>query len=217
MKPAADCSRCARRSSSKRDERTERERLIVTEMPYQVNKAKLIEKIAELIQDERIKGISDLRDESSDREGVRVVIELKRNEIPLVVLNNLYKHTQLETTFGVIMLALVNNRPEVLNLKQILHHFIEHRREVVVRRTAYELRKAEERAHILEGLKIALDNLDAVIALIRRSQSPDEARAGLMRQFCADGDPGKCHSRHAAPTADAARARLNSSRNIKRC
>lgn len=165
------------------DERTERERLIVTEVPYQVNKAKLIEKIAELIQDDRIKGISDLRDESSDREGVRVVIELKRNEIPLVVLNNLYKHTQLETTFGVIMLALVNNRPEILTLKQILHHFLEHRREVVVRRTAFELRKAEERAHILEGLKIALDHLDAVIALIRRSQSPDEARAGLMREF----------------------------------
>ncbi|HEU4504823.1 MAG TPA: DNA gyrase subunit A [Nitrospira sp.] len=165
------------------EERTERERLIVTEVPYQVNKAKLIEKIAELIQEDRIKGISDLRDESSDREGVRIVIDLKRNEIPLVVLNNLYKHTQLETTFGVIMLALVNNRPEVLNLKQILHHFIEHRREVVVRRTSYELRKAEERAHILEGLKIALDNLDAVISLIRRSQSPDEARAGLMRQF----------------------------------
>jgi DNA gyrase subunit A len=165
------------------DERTDRERLIVTEIPYQVNKAKLIEKIAELIQEDRIKGISDLRDESSAREGVRVVIELKRGEIPLVVLNNLYKHTQLETTFGVIMLALVNNRPEVLNLKQILHHFLEHRREVVVRRTAFELRKAEERAHILEGLKIALDNLDAVIALIRRAQSPDEARAGLMRQF----------------------------------
>ncbi len=164
------------------DERTDRERLIVTEIPYQVNKAKLIERIAELIQEERIKGISDLRDES-DREGVRIVIELKRSEIPLVVLNNLYKHSQLQTTFGVIMLALVNNRPEVLNLKQILHHFIEHRREVVVRRTAFELRKAEERAHILEGLKIALDNLDAVITLIRRSQSPDEARAGLMRQF----------------------------------
>ncbi len=165
------------------DERTERERLIVTEIPYQVNKAKLIEKIADLIQDDRIKGISDLRDESSDREGVRVVIELKRNEIPLVVLNNLYKHTQLETTFGVIMLALVNNRPEILTLKQILRHFLEHRREVVVRRTAFELRKAEGRAHILEGLKIALDHLDAVIALIRRSQSPDEARAGLMREF----------------------------------
>jgi DNA gyrase subunit A len=165
------------------DERTDRERLIVTEIPYQVNKVSLIKKIAELVQEDRIKGISDLRDESSDREGVRVVIELKRGEIPLVVLNNLYKHTPLETTFGVIMLALVNNRPEILNLKQILHYFLEHRREVVVRRTAFELRKAEERAHILEGLKVALDNLDAVIALIRRSQSPDEARAGLMRQF----------------------------------
>ncbi len=164
------------------DERTERERIIVTEIPYQVNKASLIEKIADLVQDGRVEGISDIRDES-DREGVRVVIELKRNEIPLVILNNLYKHTQLQTTFGVIMLALVNNRPEVLNLRQILVAFVEHRREVVVRRTAFELRKAEERAHILEGLKIALDNLDAVIALIRRSQSPDEARAGLMTQF----------------------------------
>lgn len=165
------------------EERTDRERLIVTEIPYQVNKVSLIKKIAELVQEDRIKGISDLRDESSDREGVRVVIELKRGEIPLVVLNNLYKHTPLETTFGVIMLALVNNRPEILNLKEILGHFLEHRREVVVRRTAFELRKAEERAHILEGLKIALDHLDAVIGLIRRSQSPDEARAGLMQQF----------------------------------
>jgi DNA gyrase subunit A len=164
------------------DERTDRERLIVTEIPYQVNKSKLIEKIADLAQEDRVTGISDIRDES-DREGVRVVIELKRNEIPLVVLNNLYKHSQLQTTFGVNMLALVNNRPEVLNLKRILEAFVEHRREVVVRRTAYDLRKAEERAHILEGLKIALDNLDAVIALIRRSQSPDVARTGLMQQF----------------------------------
>ena len=164
------------------EERTDRERIIVTEIPYQVQKSRLIEKIADLVQEGRVEGIADIRDES-DREGVRIVIELKRNEIPLVVLNNLYKHTQLQTTFGVIMLALVNNRPEVLNLKQILSSFIEHRREVVVRRTAYELRKAEERAHILEGLKIALDNLDAVIALIRASQSPDEARAGLMTRF----------------------------------
>ncbi len=164
------------------DERTDRERIIVTEIPYQVNKARLIEKIAELIQDKKIEGIADLRDES-DRDGFRIVIELKRDQIPLVVLNNLYKHTQMQTTFGVIMLALVHNRPEVLNLKQILEAFVEHRREVVVRRTAFELRKAEERAHILEGLKIALDHLDAVISLIRRSQSPDEARAGLMRQF----------------------------------
>ncbi len=164
------------------DERTDRERLIVTEIPYQVNKSKLIEKIADLAQEDRVTGISDIRDES-DREGVRVVIELKRNEIPIVVLNNLYKHSQLQTTFGVNMLALVNNRPEVLNLKRILVAFVEHRREVVVRRTSYDLRKAEERAHILEGLKIALDNLDAVIALIRRSQSPDVARTGLMQQF----------------------------------
>ncbi len=164
------------------DERTDRERLIITEIPYQVNKSKLIEKIADLAQEDRVTGISDIRDES-DREGVRVVIELKRNEIPLVVLNNLYKHSQLQTTFGVNMLALVNNRPEVLNLKRILEAFVEHRRDVVVRRTAYDLRKAEERAHILEGLKIALDNLDAVIALIRRSQSPDVARAGLMQEF----------------------------------
>ena len=164
------------------DERTDRDRIIVTEIPYQVNKASLIEKIAELVQERKIEGISDIRDES-DRDGVRIVIEIKRGDIPLVVLNNLYKHTQLQTTFGVIMLALVHNRPEVLNLKQILEAFVEHRREVVVRRTAFELRKAEERAHILEGLKIALDNLDAVIALIRRSPSPDEARAGLMQQF----------------------------------
>ncbi|WP_447978617.1 DNA gyrase subunit A [Candidatus Nitrospira bockiana] len=164
------------------DERTDRERIIVTEIPYQVNKARLIERIAELIQDKKLEGISDLRDES-DRDGYRIVIELKRGEIPLVVLNNLYKHTQLQTTFGVIMLALVRNRPEVLNLKQILEHFIEHRREVVIRRTAFELRKAEERAHILEGLKIALDHLDAVIQLIRRSQSPEIARGGLMREF----------------------------------
>ncbi|HJU05744.1 MAG TPA: DNA gyrase subunit A, partial [Nitrospiraceae bacterium] len=164
------------------DPRTDRDRIIVTEIPFQVNKARLIEKIAELIQDKKIEGISDLRDES-DRDGYRVVIELKRGEIPLVVLNNLYKHTQMQTTFGVIMLALVHNRPEVLNLKQILEAFVEHRREVVVRRTAYELRKAEERAHILEGLKIALDNLDAVITLIRRAQSPEVARGGLMRQF----------------------------------
>ena len=164
------------------EERTERDRLIVTEIPYQVNKASLIEKIAELVQDKKVEGISDIRDES-DRDGVRIVIEIKRGDIPLVVLNNLYKHTQLQTTFGVIMLALVHNRPEVLNLKEILEAFVEHRREVVIRRTSYELRKAEERAHILEGLKIALDNLDAVITLIRRSQSPDVARTGLMRQF----------------------------------
>src|SRR5919197_1012410 len=164
------------------DERTERDRIVVTEIPYQVNKARLIERMAELVQEKKVEGISDLRDES-DRDGYRIVIELKRDQIPMVVLNNLYKHTQMQPTFGVITLALVHNRPEVLNLKQILEAFIEHRREVVIRRTAYELRKAEERAHILEGLKIAIDHLDAVIALIRRSASPEEARTGLMRQY----------------------------------
>jgi DNA gyrase subunit A len=170
------------KASIETDERTERDRIIVTEIPYQVNKARLIEKIAELIQDKRIEGVADLRDES-DRDGMRIVIELKKGEIPLVLLNNLYKHTPMQSTFGVIMLALVHNRPEVLTLKQILEAFTEHRREVVLRRTAFDLRKAEERAHILEGLKIALDNLDAVIALIKRSRSPEEARGALMRQF----------------------------------
>jgi len=170
------------KASIETDERTDRDRIIVTEIPYQVNKARLIEKIAELIQDKRIEGIADLRDES-DRDGMRIVIELKKGEIPLVILNNLYKHTPMQSTFGVIMLALVHNRPEVLDLKQILQAFIEHRREVVLRRTAFDLRKAEERAHILEGLKRALDNLDAVIALIKRSRSPEEARGGLIRQF----------------------------------
>jgi DNA gyrase subunit A len=164
------------------DERTDRGRIIVSELPYQVNKAKLIEKIADLIHEKRLEGISDLRDES-DRDGLRMVIELKRNENPTVILNQLYKQTNMQTTFGVIMLALVQNRPMVLNLKQILEAFIEHRKEVVVRRTAYDLRKAEERAHILEGLKRALESLDAVIALIRGASSPETARRGLMEQF----------------------------------
>lgn len=164
------------------DERTDRGRVIVSELPYQVNKAKLIEKIADLIHEKRLEGISDLRDES-DRDGLRIVIELKRNENPTVILNQLYKLTNMQTTFGVIMLALVQNRPMVLNLKQILEAFIEHRKEVVVRRTAYDLRKAEERAHILEGLKRALESLDEVIALIRSAASPETARHGLMDQF----------------------------------
>ncbi len=164
------------------DERRDRDSIIVTEIPYQVNKAKLQEKIAELIHEKRIDGISDIRDES-DREGMRIVIELKKGEIPLVVLNQLYKHTQMQNTFGVIMLALVNNRPEVLTLKQILVAFLEHRREVVIRRTAYDLRKAEERAHILEGLQIALEHLDDIIALIRGSASPDVAKTQLVTRF----------------------------------
>jgi DNA gyrase subunit A len=159
-----------------------RENIIVTELPYQVNKAKLVERMAELIRERKIEGVADLRDES-DREGMRIVLELKRDEPALPILNSLYKHTAMQSTFGVIMLALVNNQPKVLTLKECIGHFIEHRRTVVLRRTRHELRKAEERAHILEGYRIALDHLDAVIQLIRRSRSAEEARAGLMRQF----------------------------------
>ncbi len=159
-----------------------RESIIVTELPYQVNKAKLVERIAELIRERKIDGVSDLRDES-DREGMRIVLELKRDDPAPPILNSLYKHTAMQSTFGVIMLALVNNQPKVLTLREMIGHFIEHRKTVVVRRTRYDLRKAEERAHILEGYRIALDHLDAVIQLIRRSRSVEEARAGLVRQF----------------------------------
>ena len=158
------------------------ENIIITELPYQVNKARLIEKMAELVREKTIEGISELRDES-DRDGIRVVLELKRGEMAQVILNNLYKHTQMETTFGIIMLALVNGQPRILSLRRLLSHFLQHRRDVVLRRTRFEVRKAEERAHILEGLKIALDHLDAIIALIRSSKTPEEARTGLMRDF----------------------------------
>ncbi len=160
----------------------DRESIIVTELPYQVNKARLLERIAELVQDKKITGISEIRDES-DREGMRIAIDLKKGEIATVILNQLYKHTAMQSTFGVIMLALVNNQPRVLNLRKLLSNFIQHRREVVVRRTKYDLKKAEERAHILLGLKIALENLDAVIALIKASANPDEAKLGLVREF----------------------------------
>ncbi len=156
--------------------------IVITEIPYQVNKKRLLENIADLVREKTIEGISDLRDES-DRDGMRIVIELKRGEQPEVILNNLYKHTQLQTTFGIIMLAIVGGRPRVLPLVAILEHFVEFRREVVRRRTEFELRKAEARAHILEGLRIALDNLDRVITLIRGSKNPAEAREGLMTQF----------------------------------
>src|SRR5687767_11975014 len=156
--------------------------LVVTEIPYQVNKKRLLENIAELHREKTIEGISDLRDES-DRDGMRIVIELKRGEVPEVVLNNLYKHTQLQTTFGIIMLAIAGGRPKVMPLLDIIEHFIDFRREVVRRRTEFELRKAEARAHILEGLRIALDHLDEVIRLIRGSKSPIEAREGLIAQF----------------------------------
>jgi DNA gyrase subunit A len=159
-----------------------REAIIITELPYQVNKASLMEKIGELVRDKRIEGISERRDESS-REGIRIVLELGRGEMAQIVINQLYKHTQMQTTFGVIMLALVGRRPEVVNLKQMLQEFIAFRREVVTRRTKYDLARAEERAHILEGLRKAVDQLDLVIRLIRQAESPDAAKDALMRQL----------------------------------
>jgi DNA gyrase subunit A len=160
----------------------DRQQIVITEIPYQVNKAKLQERIADLVRDKVIEGISDIRDES-DRDGMRVVIELKRGEVGEVVLNNLYKHTQLQQTFGIITLAIVGGRPRVLSLLEVVEEFVQFRREVVRRRIEFELRKAEARAHILEGLRIALDNLDAVITLIRSAKNPPEAKTGLMTRF----------------------------------
>ena len=159
-----------------------RQRIVVTEIPYMVNKAKLIEKIAEMVHEKTVEGISDIRDES-DREGMRIVIELKRDVNANVVLNTLYKHTQLQDTFGAIMLALVDGTPKILSLRQMIHHYLEHQEDVIRRRTQYDLNKAEARSHILEGLIIALDNIDEVIALIRASQTTQEAREGLMSRF----------------------------------
>jgi DNA gyrase subunit A len=170
------------RSAIETNKKGDKVSIVVTEIPYQVNKAKLIERIAELVRDKTIEGINDLRDES-DREGMRIVIELKRGEVPEVVLNNLYKHTPLQSSFGIIMLAIVGGRPKVLDLLELVESFVDFRREVVRRRTEFELRKAEARYHILEGLKIALDHLDAVIALIRASKTVPEAREGLIGGF----------------------------------
>jgi DNA gyrase subunit A len=162
--------------------RGERQSIVVTEIPYQVNKASLIEKIADLVRDKKLDDISDIRDES-DRDGLRIVIELKREANATVVLNNLYRHTQMQTTFGVIMLALVDGRPQVLTLRQMIDLFIKHRNEIIVRRTKFELSEAEKRAHILEGYTIALDNIDEVIALIKKSKDVPTAQAGLMKKF----------------------------------
>jgi len=159
-----------------------RKRIVVTEVPYMVNKARMLEKIAELVRDKKIEGISDLRDES-DRRGIRVVIDLKRDANARVVLNQLYKHTQMQSTFGAIMLALVDNKPKVLNLRDIIYYYLEHQKDVIVRRTRYDLAKAEERIHILEGLKIALDNIDQVIAIIRGSKDDNTAKDALMKTF----------------------------------
>ena len=159
-----------------------KDRIVITEIPYQVNKTRLIEQIAALVNDKRVEGITDIRDES-DRDGIRIVCDLRRDAVPRVILNQLFKHTQMQESFGAIFLAIVNNRPAVLNLKQMLQHFIEHRREVIVRRTQFDLGRAEERAHILEGLKIALDNLDEMVALIRQARTPDEARQAMRLRF----------------------------------
>ena len=159
-----------------------RQQIVVTEIPYQVNKARLVERIAELVKEKKLEGISDLRDESN-RNGMRIVIELKRDANANIVLNNLYKHSQMEDTFSIIMLALVNGVPKVLNLKEMLYYYVEHQKDVVTRRTKFELNKAEARAHILEGLRIALDNIDAVISLIRSSKTTGEAKEGLTSKF----------------------------------
>jgi DNA gyrase subunit A len=160
----------------------DRSSIVIDEIPYQVNKARLIERIADLVREKTIEGISDIRDES-DRDGMRIVIDLKRGEVADVILNNLYKHTALQSSFGIIMLAIIGGRPKVMSLVELIDNFVEFRREVIRRRTEYELRKAEARRHILEGLKIALDYIDQVIALIRAAKSPGEARDGLMAQF----------------------------------
>ena len=170
------------RAIIERNARNDRESIIVTELPYLVNKANLIEKISDLVKEKKIEGISDLRDES-DREGIRVVIDLKKDEPSGVILNQLYKHTQMETTFGVIMLAIDRSQPKVLNLKEVLQKFVDFRKEVITRRTTFDLRKTKERAHILEGLIIALNNIDAVVQLIKKSKSPQEAAQSLCENF----------------------------------
>ena len=170
------------RAIIERDRKSERESIVITELPYQVSRTKLIERVAQLVQEKVMEGISDIRDES-DREGMRVVIELKRNEVAEVILNQLYKHTQMQTSFGIILLAIHQNQPKLLSLKEMLHLFIQHRQEVVARRSRFELKKAEARAHILEGLKKAIDQIDAVIATIRASKTPKEAKDRLIERF----------------------------------
>ncbi len=170
------------RAIIERDRKGERENIVITELPYQTNKAKLIERIAELVQEKAIEGIANIRDES-DREGMRVVIELKRNEVAEVILNQLYKHTQMQTSFGIILLAIHQNQPKLLSLKEMLHFFVQYRQEIVIRRSRFELNKAEARAHILEGLKKAIDHIDAIIATIKSSKNPKEAKERLMEKF----------------------------------
>ncbi|MCM3173546.1 DNA gyrase subunit A [Paenibacillus sp. MER 99-2] len=175
------------RAKTNIEENNNKARIVVTELPYQVNKARLVEKIAELVRDKKIDGITDLRDES-DRNGMRIVIELRRDVNPGVVLNNLYKHTSMQSTFGINMLAIVNKEPKILNLREVLYHYLQHQIEVIRRRTQFELRKAEARAHILEGLRIALDHIDEIITLIRSSSNTDAAREGLIERFSLSHD-----------------------------
>ncbi len=170
------------RAVVEKDKRTQRETIIVTEIPYQVNKARLIKKISHLMRNKQLEGIRFVRDES-DREGMRIAIALKKGQIPDIILNQLYKHTQMQNSFGIILLGILNSQPQIFNLKELLEQFILHRREVIVRRTQFDLNKAEERAHILLGLKIALENLDEVVSMIRKSKSPAEAKAGLIDRF----------------------------------
>jgi len=164
------------------DKKSQNETIVVTELPYMVNKAGLIEKIAEMVRDKQLEGIKYVRDES-DREGMRIAVGLKKDQVAKVVINQLYKHTRMESTFGIIFLAVVNNRPEILTLKEILEYFVLHRKDIIVKRTRFDLKKAEARAHILEGLKIAIDNIDAVISLIKSSKSPGDAKNGLISKF----------------------------------
>lgn len=170
------------KSTIERGEKGEKDKIVVTEIPYGVNKARLLENIAELVNTKKIEGIADIRDES-DRQGIRVVVEIKRGELPEIILNNLYKHTALQSSFGIIMLAIVDKQPKLLNLLEMMNYFLAHRQEVIIRRTRHDLKKAEHRAHILEGLLIALDYLDAVIDLIRSSKTVEEARNGLINRF----------------------------------
>ena len=170
------------RAIVEKDKRTQRETIVVTEIPYQVNKSKLIEKIAFLLRNKQIEGVKYVRDES-DREGMRIAIALKKDQVPEIVLNQLYKHTQMANSFGIIFLGILNNQPRLFNIKELLEHFILHRKDIIIKRTIYALNRAQERAHILEGLKIALDHLDDVVALIRRSASPAEAKNRLVEQF----------------------------------
>jgi len=170
------------KSTIERGEKGEKDKIVVTEIPYGVNKARLLENIAELVNTKKIEGIADIRDES-DRQGIRVVVEIKRGEIPEIILNNLYKHTALQSSFGIIMLAIVDKQPKLLNLLEMMNYFLAHRQEVIIRRTRHDLKKAEHRAHILEGLLIALDYLDAVIDLIRSSKTVEEAKNGLISKF----------------------------------